>query len=478
MHILNLVLLYGIGLRDNVKTQKVMGEDGIERKVQDIVTRGGAFPRGSQIIQCLRSIFKYFGTSQRLSRLRNIQDISHGPMGAPILDGKTRVASCHRLLQSSILHFWTMQKYYESVSNSGDDFKGIWEALNSSDWQLIQEMEAIIKDLARYALKGSQTDSSLPSEILIYRKVSMGVLQRQSFHLLLLNRHDQRTTLADLEQTRKNDGTKKELVDLSANGKICLERIKGQIRSRFVDAEEPKTYIPLFLDPRTVPFVNHIIPEALKEGTLRLFTEMVTNVLNFMIVQKQPSDDLGNSSCRAPHDSRASNNDISGIAGDSGSESGVDFEDDFVLKASSRMFWHGPDPHCGKNPSVFVNSWIDHCNQHIDWSQFLRSGNKDNDVNVSAGQATHKLSFNNRLTRLQACDPMLWFNQVGKTVFPEVAILVKLEFAKVDSSAGSTGAYVFSSIGCNDNQANKNVRRSTRKENRAICKQGVHAKSS
>ena len=146
-----------------------------------------------------------------------------------------------------------MQKYYESVSNSGDDFKGIWEALNSSDWQLIQEMEAIIKDLAQYALGGSQTDSSLPSEILIYRKVSMGVLQRQSFHLLLLHRHDQGTTLADLEQTRKNDGTKKELVDLSANGKICLERIKGQIRSRFVDAEEPKPFKPLFLDPRTVP---------------------------------------------------------------------------------------------------------------------------------------------------------------------------------------------------------------------------------
>ncbi len=168
---------------------------------------------------------------------------------------------------------------------SGNDFKGIWEALNSSDWQLIQEMEAIIKDLAQYALGGSQTDSSLPSEILIYRKVSMGVLQRQSFHLLLLHRHDQGTTLADLEQTRKNDGTKKELIDLSANEKICLERIKGQIRSRFVDAEEPKTYIPLFLDPLTVPYVNHIIPEALKEGTLRLFTEMVTNVLNVMNVQ-------------------------------------------------------------------------------------------------------------------------------------------------------------------------------------------------
>jgi hypothetical protein len=67
----------------------------------------------------------------------------------------------------------------------------------------------------------------------------------------------------------------------------------------------------------------------------------------------------------------------------------------------------------------------------------LRSGNKDNDINAyaRAGRATHKLSFNNLLTRLQACNPMLWLNQVGKTEFPEVAILVRLEFAKVDSSA-------------------------------------------
>ena len=87
-----------------MRTHKVMGEDGIERKVQDVVTSGGAFPRGLEVIQALRKICKYFGTAQRQSRLRNIQEMNHGPPGIPILDGKTRVASCHRLLQSSILH--------------------------------------------------------------------------------------------------------------------------------------------------------------------------------------------------------------------------------------------------------------------------------------------------------------------------------------------------------------------------------------
>lgn len=40
MHNLNLVMLYddGIRLQDKMKSQKLMGEDGVERKVQDVVT--------------------------------------------------------------------------------------------------------------------------------------------------------------------------------------------------------------------------------------------------------------------------------------------------------------------------------------------------------------------------------------------------------------------------------------------------------
>ena len=56
-----------------------------------------------------------------------------------------------------------------------------------------------MKDLTRYAMGGSQSDGSLPSEILIYRKVAMSILTQQYFHLLPLNRRDQGTTMADLE---------------------------------------------------------------------------------------------------------------------------------------------------------------------------------------------------------------------------------------------------------------------------------------
>jgi hypothetical protein len=445
MHILNLILLYGIGLRDNVKTHKVTGEDGIERKLPQVVTGGGAFSSGLQVIQALRKICKYFGTAQRQSRLSNIQNLNHGPLGTPIIDGKTRVASCHRLLQTSILHFWTLQKYYESVANSSDDFKDIWEALSSSDWLLIQEMESIMKDLSRYALGGSQSDSSLPSEILVYRKVAMSILHRQSFCLLPLKRHDQGTTLTDLERARVNAGRRVDVRELSVNGQICLQRMKHQIQSRFVALEEPKTYVPLYLDPRTVPYVNQIIPDTLKEGTLQLFTEMVTHVLKVMSAPRQSTGhDLG-SNCgngspgTASTEARASANIHEQSAGDSGSEADFDMENNFVLKPSSGNLSIGPDAHGGKNPGVVVKSWIDHSHQNIEWGKFLKSSsssNNDNHMKSSTGKEAQKPSaFNNLLSRLHNCDPMIWFNQVGRTVFPEISILVRVEFAKVDSSA-------------------------------------------
>jgi hypothetical protein len=65
-----------------------------------------------------------------------------------MLDDKTRVASCHRLLQSSILHWWSMEKYFDSLSDTSDDFKTLWSAIAYGDWKLVQEMETIMKDIA------------------------------------------------------------------------------------------------------------------------------------------------------------------------------------------------------------------------------------------------------------------------------------------------------------------------------------------
>ena len=109
-------MLYRIGLRDNFKTEKTVGNDGIERRVRSAVTQGGLFPDGSRLIKALRDICKYFASPQKLNSFKKLQDANHLPSGIPLLDGKTRVASCHKLLQSSILHHWSLKYYYQSLS--------------------------------------------------------------------------------------------------------------------------------------------------------------------------------------------------------------------------------------------------------------------------------------------------------------------------------------------------------------------------
>ena len=125
------------------------------------------------------------------------------------------------------------------------------------------------------------------------------------------------------------------------DGQICLERMKQQIKSRFVAVEEPKTYVPLYLDPRTVPYVNQVIPDTLKEGTLQLFTEMVTHVLKVMSAPRQSTCHHLGSSCAngspgtASTEARASADVYEQSAGDSGSEADLDMDNNFVLKPSS-----------------------------------------------------------------------------------------------------------------------------------------------
>jgi hypothetical protein len=172
---------------------------------------------------------------------------------------------------------------------------------------------------------------------------------------------------------------------------------------------------------------------------------MVTHVLKVMSAPRQSTGhDLG-SNCgngspgTASTEARASANIHEQSAGDSGSEADFDMENNFVLKPSSGNLSIGPDAHGGKNPGVVVKSWIDHSHQNIEWGKFLKSSsssNNDNHMKSSTGKEAQKPSaFNNLLSRLHNCDPMIWFNQVGRTVFPEISILVRVEFAKVDSSA-------------------------------------------
>jgi hypothetical protein len=87
---------------------------GTKRRVKTIVTPGGAFPEGLEVIQKLRNLAKYFGTGQRKQRL--VDDIQHG---LPQFDGLTRVASVCNLFQTSIQHYYGMLRFYTDIKRGG-----------------------------------------------------------------------------------------------------------------------------------------------------------------------------------------------------------------------------------------------------------------------------------------------------------------------------------------------------------------------
>lgn len=442
MHILNLILLYGIGLRDNFKTERSVGEDGIERRVRSAVTQGGIFPDGARVIKVLRDICKYFGSPQKLDALKRLQDANHLPSGIPLLDGKTRVASCHKLLQSSILHHWSLKHYSQSIGHTpNDEFHRLWKSLQDVDWRLIREMEAIMKDLARYAMGGSQSDGALPSDILVYRMVAMKVIARETFLLLPLGHHNKGCTLSDLERLRGGGGGQVVVDDLSTPGKVCLSRFKHQIQVRFTDKEEAKTYLPLYLDPRTVPFADRVIPMDFREEVLELFSKRIADILLVNNTTKLSNDEEP----QTPHPETLGwdvDEDINIPEPQSPDVPNRVATDDFDLilsQSDADGDMTSPVTDYARNllnAKTSVHSWIDYCRKSIEWDKFLKLKKaRDDAVGCVPAQDTQNQRYSNLLNRLEDCDPMLWFEEVGKKLFPSIATLVRIEFAKVDSSA-------------------------------------------
>ena len=59
MHFVNLAMDYTLGIKDNTKTTEVL-ENGIKRKVTEVVTSAGEFLWGNCIVKAARSIAVFF----------------------------------------------------------------------------------------------------------------------------------------------------------------------------------------------------------------------------------------------------------------------------------------------------------------------------------------------------------------------------------------------------------------------------------
>ena len=65
MHVVNLAMGCGLGVKENTKSDKVADEKGDVKKVQPIMALGGAFPEGARIVKTGRKCVNYFSKSSQ-----------------------------------------------------------------------------------------------------------------------------------------------------------------------------------------------------------------------------------------------------------------------------------------------------------------------------------------------------------------------------------------------------------------------------
>ncbi|KAE8984529.1 hypothetical protein PR003_g24858 [Phytophthora rubi] len=67
MHVLNLCLVYGLGMRENGESIYVVDPNtNVMTKQRRVCTMGGAFPEGAALVYKVRSLYNYFKTPQRV----------------------------------------------------------------------------------------------------------------------------------------------------------------------------------------------------------------------------------------------------------------------------------------------------------------------------------------------------------------------------------------------------------------------------
>ncbi|KAL3662394.1 hypothetical protein V7S43_012721 [Phytophthora oleae] len=109
MHALNLCIGYGVGLKENMRSMQEIDPKtkcGVKRSV--VVTQGGEFQEGAQVIRKLRALNKYFASSkspQRIDGLKQVQKFHKLPQLAALIDVDVRVAFVVKLLQIYIVNY-------------------------------------------------------------------------------------------------------------------------------------------------------------------------------------------------------------------------------------------------------------------------------------------------------------------------------------------------------------------------------------
>jgi hypothetical protein len=108
---------YGYGILMNTRSsivsdangKKVKLPNGKFKRSTEIVTPGGPFSEGNELVKKLTAIATYLDHPQQLECLKKVQNHHHVPVGSPSRPGTTRVSIVHKLLTQSSYFYWGLK---------------------------------------------------------------------------------------------------------------------------------------------------------------------------------------------------------------------------------------------------------------------------------------------------------------------------------------------------------------------------------
>ncbi|KAG1711378.1 hypothetical protein DVH05_008632 [Phytophthora capsici] len=447
MHLLNLCIGYGVGLKENVQNQLVM--DPVTKRSQKqrtYVTKGGQFGEGAAVIRKLRTLNNYFASStavQRGHRLASLQRFNSLPELAGLVDVDVRVASVVKLFRRSIVNYAAYKLYFETVKDAKDD-KAIFSCISSVEWKLVIEMEAIVNRLAQLALVESQAANILSSTMYALLRVAAARIKSYKFQAYQLDAPRD-------EDTNESNFRRIELTytNISQLGRRCIARTLHQIAQRLPAPSVP-IGMALLLDPRTKRTAKNYLstaenPEAHAETILAATKELLYTEHREMYRLKHShsanEDNSGTSSvsnspgCEVPD---ASDTEMSLLCGEE------------VSPQSEQSL---ADSNLAKEADAVVDMWLD---LRVEWGEVAKSQYKDADKRsevlgkLSMPQPNGKRVWN--VERLcEYIDVRRWFIETGERAFPTIAMLARTWLGRSCSTAFqervfSTGSFVMSPL--------------------------------
>eukprot|EP00957_Ditylum_brightwellii_P183288 13961334-Ditylum_brightwellii.AAC.1 len=109
MHDSKLLLKYSTGIKDNHLADLITGI----RSILMPGAQGVAYTQANKTVGCLHAIIDFFDTPVRRQKLEKYTAAKSYKMYMPTLVGKTRVSSCHTIIQQIIFSLPVLSAFFD-----------------------------------------------------------------------------------------------------------------------------------------------------------------------------------------------------------------------------------------------------------------------------------------------------------------------------------------------------------------------------